>query len=103
VADTSTIVPGRDESFRAFSCVTALDGSIVAFEADRSGSPVKRGVYAARDGDLLKVVDSDDLVDGRVVQRPALGDHQSLSAGRLATLVRFDDGSSGFYLTSDLE
>jgi hypothetical protein len=98
VADTNTRLPGREESFRTFNCVTALEGNIVAFEGDRPGFPVKRGVYAEVNGTIVKVIDADDLLDAKVVQRAGLDDDESLGTGRLVTAVRFTDASSGLYV-----
>ena len=98
IADATSAIPGRSDAFRAFGCVTAIEGTTVVFEADRPGFPVKRGAYVSAGGAPVKVVDSDDELGAKIVQRAELGDHESLHAGRLVTLVWFTGGSSGLYL-----
>ena len=94
VADTRTAVPGSTGNFTFFG-EPALDGDTVAFTGFGAGDHV--GIYIATAGSLMKVIDTNDLLDGKQVSSFALG-RNGLEGDSLTFLARFADGSEGIFL-----
>lgn len=98
VVDNSTLVPGTGSTFDNFHWSCVGDG-LVAFEGIIGvASVVRSGVYVRTPGgSLIKIVDSEDVLEGRGVRSASLS-HNSLRGHDLAFLVDFDDGGRAIYV-----
>ena len=96
VADTGTQIPGTTAVFEDFSNYgqPSVGDGTVAFGAGGDGIG---GLYVQREGELLKILDSRDILDGKRVRHVSLGPY-GLYADDLAFVVMFDDMSSAVYV-----
>ena len=102
VADTDTPIPDGTGTFTQFRTRTtaqgpALDGGAVVFSA--SGLDGQEGIYSTFGGSLHRVVDLDDMLDGKTLDSLATG-LNGFDAGQIAFWARFDDGSEGIFLAT---
>ncbi len=96
VADTATAIPGGTGNFTSFGGVS-LSATDVAFLG--TGASGQQGIYDMTGGSLLKVVNLNDIIDGRSItglQLAATG----LSGDPIAFQATFADGSQGIYMWS---
>lgn len=100
--DTNTPIPGGSGNFswehRALvDSLFAYDDGSVLFEG--FGANDYRGIfYAGPDGEIVKLVDINDVLDGKAVAE-AFIDRGSLDGGRAGVWVQFEDGTEGIYIT----
>lgn len=100
VADSQTLIPGSSETFDGFTTQfqdLSISGETVAFYGGASLGP--NGIYVYRDGELHKVIEVGDLLDGRSVVSLRFGP-RGLSGDQLAFSVLLDDDSGGVYLVT---
>jgi hypothetical protein len=100
IADSETLIPGRAETFAGFTAQhqeLSIHGETVAFYASASSGP--SGIYVHRDGQLHKVAEVGDLLDGRTVSGFGFGP-RGLSGDALAFNASFEDGTYGVFLAT---
>lgn len=95
VADSSTQAPGGTNTFLAISNVS-LDGENVAFIGSDGGT---RGIYTDALGQLTKILDTSDIIDGRQPSEFHIG-RDSLVGNQLAFRVRFTDNTESIYVAT---
>jgi len=97
IANTSTMIPGRTDTFVAFDD-PAIDGTNVAFTGwDSHNSGAITGLYVEFDGVLVKIVEEHDVLDGRIVDSVHLS-REGMSNSQLAFEVGFQDNTDAIYL-----
>ncbi len=96
VADENTTVPGRSEPFTGFDTNdTAIDDGRIVFEGDfLTGN----GLFFEREGTLSKLIDSDDILDGKNVSSFDLAFNGAISGDLIAFRAFFTDGSEGIFV-----
>jgi hypothetical protein len=94
IVEFGATLPGSSDTFTSLNHVSA-DGDTVVFHAS-SALATGIGIYAWRDGQLMKVVVSGDVIDGKPVAQVYLG-HNALSGNRVAFRVWFEDFSFAIY------
>lgn len=87
-------VPGSDAAFVGFEEVS-VDGGDVAF----LGYGGSQGIYLRRSGELMKIVDENDSLDGHSIFSVELG-LDALDGDQLAFTAHFDDQSSALYIAT---
>lgn len=93
LVDRNTLLPGNVGTFTRFS-VSSLDNNKGVFRADNTS---KAGLfYTDLNGNFYKVIESDDSLDGKIVQGLSIG-NKALYGNALAFTASFTDGSSGIY------
>ena len=99
VADVNTAIPEGSGNFSDFALndVAAGDG-VVAFRGFNIGGQdgIEEGIYVDVGGGLAKVVDRNDMLEGKLVQNFTLG-HEGLDNNQLAFRVSFTDGTESIY------
>ena len=101
IADTETLIPGSAETFDGFTSLDhglSISGESVAFSGG-GGASFTRGLYVYRDGEIHKLIETGDNLDGKVVDGIDFGS-EGYSGDQIAFLASFDDGTSGVYLAS---
>jgi hypothetical protein len=96
VADTATTIPGGTGLFTSFADVSLSDTDI-AFLAFGSGG--QQGIYDLTGGLLVKVVDLNDIIDGRSITGLQLAS-TGLFGDPIAFEATFADGSQGIYVAA---
>ena len=94
VADTNMAIPGGTGNFVAFDNISISNGT-TAFTA--LGLNNQRGIYIHLNGNLDKVIDVSDTLDGKSILS-LIFRNDSLDNDKLAFLANFSDGSRGIYL-----
>ena len=89
-------VPGSDAAFFGFEEVS-VDGGDVAFLGYGVNGP--QGIYLRRSGELMKIVDENDSLDGHSIFSVELG-LDALDDDQLAFTAHFDDQSSALYIAT---
>lgn len=90
--------PGGGGAFERFN-VVAIDNGSVAFSTLRSVVPTD-GIYLKPpDGELIKIINRDDLLDGKEIDSFRFGP-EALNGSEIAFAVDFVDGSGGVYIAS---
>lgn len=89
-------VPGSDAAFVGFEEVS-VDGGDVAFLGFGVNGP--QGIYLRRSGELMKIVDTNDSLDGDAIFFVELG-ADALDDDQLAFTAHFDDQSSALYIAT---
>ena len=89
-------VPGSDAAFVGFEEVS-VDGGDVAFLGFGVYGP--QGIYLRRSGELMKIVDENDSLDGHSIFSVELG-LDALDDDQLAFTAHFDDQSSALYIAT---
>ena len=89
-------MPGSDGTFVGFEEVS-VDGGDVAFLGFGVSEP--QGIYLRRSGELMKIVDTNDSLDGDAIFSVELGP-DALDDGQLAFTAHFDDQSSALYIAT---
>jgi len=100
IADSQTLIPGSAETFDGFTeqhQELSIHGETVAFSGGASLGP--NGLYVYRDGELHKVIEAGDLLDGRTVSGFGFGP-RGLSGDALAFNATFEDGTYGVFLAT---
>jgi len=101
IADTETLIPGNAETFDGFTSLDqglSISGESVAFSGG-GGASFTRGLYVYRDGELHKLIEVGDDLDGKVVGGLDFGS-EGFSGDHVAFLATFGDGTSGVYLAN---
>jgi hypothetical protein len=96
VADITTTVPEGDGATFISLLNPNIDGDIIAFKGSFMGVS---GIYLMIDGELVKVVDTLDLLDGKTVTSFTLGEG-ALNGGNLSFRADFSDSSVGLFTTT---
>ena len=96
IADTSTAIPGGTGNFTSFGDVS-LSATDVAFLG--FGATGQQGIYDMTGGSLVKVVDLNDILDGRSITGLSLS-RTGLSGDPIAFQATFADGSQGIFIWS---
>jgi hypothetical protein len=91
IADKSTPVPGGSGLFTSFLDDVSNDDGGVTFVGASSGG---NGIYTTLTGRLQKVVQVNDVIEGRTVSSLRL-ERDAASANQVAFGVRFSDGNDG--------
>jgi hypothetical protein len=89
-------MPGSDATFVIFEEVS-VDGGDVAFLGFGVYGP--SGIYLRRSGELMKIVDENDSLDGDAIFSVELG-AEALDDDQLAFTAHFDDQSSALYIAT---
>ena len=89
-------MPGSDAAFVVFE-EFSVDGGDVAFLGFGVYGP--QGIYLRRSGELMKIVDENDSLDGDAIFSVELGP-DALDDGQLAFTAHFDDQSSALYVAT---
>jgi hypothetical protein len=106
VVDTATTIPnasGETFSLEATSSLSAdsyaVDGLDVYFRGVGSvDSFISRiGIYRWRDGDIMTVIDTSTVLDGKTITDLQMG-RAGAANGRIVFVATFDDGSSGVFV-----
>ena len=96
IAEEGMPTPDGQSILLGFNIVS-IDNGNVAFNTIRD--PLK-GIYLKpADRDVIKVIDTNDLLDGKEIDFFRFG-HESLSGDKLAFGVEFVDGSRGVYVAN---
>jgi hypothetical protein len=95
VANTNTLLPDGSDVFSSFDD-PAISGDVVAFHGVSASG---EGIYIREGGVLSKVIDTNDILDGKTPVSFGLF-REGLNGSTLAFDVHFDDGSEGLYLTT---
>ncbi len=97
-----TAIPEATGTFSGFGNLgldtpkISLDDDLVVFQGNGEGV---EGIYSLQNGVLLKIIDSNDTLDGKpIVGLSFIG--EGLDGGSLAFTAQFTDGSQGVYLTA---
>lgn len=97
VADVQTPVPdGAGATFTRFS-EASLSGENVAYLADPDSG--HQGIYALFRGELVKVIDTSDILDGKEVAELSFG-REGLSGNQVTFLAEFSDDSQGIFVAT---
>ena len=103
VADTTTAIPNHDATFQKLG-IYAIDGSDVAFNgsdgtisAGQAGTIFQRGIYFKRGEEISSVIETSDVLDGRVVRNVTLG---GLDSGAIAFRAELFDTNDGSFSTA---
>lgn len=96
VVDANMAIPGARGYFKSFSA-PSVSGDNVAFLGVGATSPV--GIYANYNGDLIKVVEVNDELDGKTVISLTTGT-ESLDGDELVFRAVFSDGSKGIFVAT---
>ena len=100
VADTTTPLPEGGGNFGGFLYEPSIDNGRVAFVAiGLRFPPLKHGVYLYDGGSIQKVVNVDDLLDGKTPGDFIIGP-EALSGNLLTFRVVFTDQSQGIYVAT---
>jgi hypothetical protein len=97
VADRSTPVPDRGVNFLQFEPFTAIERRNVVFWGRPDPGISFAGIYVRFFGELMKVIETDDTLEGRDVAFVTFGP-QAISGNRVAFKVTFSDFSQGLYV-----
>ena len=106
VADTNMEMPGLGFNFEDLDD-PALAGGTIVFSGDgpypgKEGGITPTGIYLYEQGELSKVIDYTDMLDGKQISSlgmPQLGlEHLPDGQKRLAFIASFEDGTTGLYL-----
>ena len=89
-------MPGSDGTFVGFEEVS-VDGGDVAFLGFGVSEP--QGIYLRRSGELMKIVDGNDSLDGDAIFSVELG-ADALDDDQLAFTAHFEDQSSALYIAT---
>lgn len=89
-------MPGSDATFVIFEEVS-VDGGDVAFLGFGVYGP--QGIYLRRSGELMKIVDGNDSLDGDAIFSVELG-ADALDDDQLAFTAHFEDQSSALYIAT---
>ena len=101
IVDTETLMPASAETFDGFTSVGAglsISGESVAFSGT-GGTSLTRGLYVYRDGEIHKLIEVGDSLDGKVLGGIDFGS-EGFSGDQVAFLASFGDGTSGVYLAN---
>lgn len=106
VADQNTAVPGGIGNFVTLGVPSFDKGNVAffgGFDLVQIGPPgsfraTKSGIYANLGGSLMKIIDSNDSLDGKTIIYVDLG-REALSGDQIVFRVGFTDGSQGIYVT----
>ena len=96
LADSDTQIPGGTQTFGRIDGASHDSGRL-AFVALISVSPDKYGLYTNIGGELIKVLDSDDMLDGKVPRFLWIS-REGLSGNKIGFKVQFADFSQGIYV-----
>lgn len=89
VADANTPIPGSTGSFVDFGIAPSIDNGDIALSAQRSvGFANRKGIYVEIDGVLIKVFDTDDIVDGHQPTDLSIGTN-ALDGKQLAIMANY--------------
>ncbi|MGB0909078.1 MAG: DUF7453 family protein [Nitrospirales bacterium] len=92
IANAESSFPGTDvESLSVIS--PSIDQNTIAFMAFNH---LHGGLYISKDGNLTKVIDTNDMLDEKAISLLLMGPY-GLSGNQLVFLAIFDDGTSGIY------
>ncbi len=95
VADLTTVIPDLNKAFANFNS-PVIDGSNIMFGGVSSATGF-RGIAADFNGTLAKIIDSDDMLDGKGISFVSYGP-DGFSGNQIAFGVTFDDASKAIYL-----
>ena len=114
VADESTTVPGRFETFVGFDLNdTSIEGSTIIFEGDfdisiasiiglgdveASGFSGETGLFLELNGNLVKLIDTNDTLDGKSITDLNIHIDGAISGDKVAFSASFSDGTEGIYV-----
>jgi hypothetical protein len=96
VPDASTAIPGGTGNFTSFGDVS-LSTTDIAFLG--MGAAGQQGIYDLTGGSLRKVVDLNDILNGRSITGLGLS-RTGVSGDPIAFQATFADGSQGLYIWS---
>jgi hypothetical protein len=94
--DMNTPAPNGVGNFTAFGTEVSVDGANVAFfGVDSAGTP---GIFASFGGTLIKIIDSNMMLDGQTINPLSLGlSTYQLSGNQVAFYALLGDGTFGVY------
>jgi hypothetical protein len=97
VANDQTYVPGTSERFMEFVQYTpTIDGTNVVFQAE---SLNRSGIYGSFGGNLIKLIELSDTLDGRTVTNLFMS-VEALDGDQFVFRAWFQDGSEGIYIAT---
>ncbi len=73
-----------------------MSGGDIVFEGR---GPGKRGLYAHMGGSLIDVIDSNDMLDGKMLTNVEITP-EALSGNQIVFMADFTDGSQGLYIAT---
>lgn len=97
VADIHMQIPGRPWNFDTFEPFISYEGGNLVFWSRAAPPNPYQGIFARYAGRIVKVIDSDDTLDGRDIMFLTFGP-RALSGHRLAFKAIFSDFSQGLYV-----
>ncbi len=115
VFDTNTLIPGMTDTFSlvgseldpvSFLAFPAISGDIIAFQSFMPVEPAEsnnffdvqpQGIYAEISGDLQKIVDVNDTLDGKAIRSLGFFSTNALSDNFLVFSAEFEDGVEALY------
>ena len=110
VADESTNVPGEDFTFTGFDpSDTSIEGNNIVFEGkfeinigagigvEPQGFVSGEGLYIELNGNLMKIIDTGDTLDGKILTDIDIQFNGAISGDKVAFSASFSDGSKGIY------
>ncbi len=101
VADETTAVPDQiGEVFTSFDRdEVSIDGNRIVFEANFDDGG-ETGIYLWNDGFLKRILDTTQMLDGKVISDLDVLTDSAVSGLNVAFSVSFDDGSQGIYFAT---
>lgn len=96
IANTETVIPGRTDTFFAFSNPTYDDGNVAFLGFGEGGFS---GIYTNLGGTLTKIFAQGDVIDGKTIAGIFLGS-QAIDENRITFNAIFTDGSEGIYVVT---
>lgn len=96
VADLNTDIPGGTGNFTDFSGISFDNGNLV-FQG--RGASSQSGIYTTLGGSLVKILASNDSLDGKIISSLSTG-REALSGNQIAFKALFIDGTQGIYVAT---
>ena len=94
VADLNTPVPDGSGDFTGLYWYSISNGD-VAFAGEDANGQV--GIYINFEGEFFRVIDEEDILDGKAISELGLLSSEALSGNLLSFEAQFQDGSSAVY------
>jgi hypothetical protein len=99
VVNQNTPIPGGVGTFDIVSDPSFDSGNIAFLGSDSSGFPF--GIYTDIGGELVDVIDINDMLDGKPLDSLGFASDQGgLSGNQIAFLALFEDGSQGVFVAT---
>ena len=100
VVDQDTKIPDKNETFDQLGAPSFDDGKVAFLGIDLAD---RRGVYTNLTGTLRKVVDEDDMLDGKDIKKVSFtSDNNGLSGNEIVFIAIFEDESQAVFVATPI-